>query len=133
MSQPLAALVAVATGGAVGSVLRYAFTLSFQNLAKGFPLGTLVVNVLGSFVITFVGAATAADGRNALPEVWRLAILVGVCGGYTTFSSFSLQTLDLLRAGFVGRAAANVLLSVALCLGAAALGYLAAARLASGG
>ncbi|MBX3140856.1 MAG: fluoride efflux transporter CrcB [Trueperaceae bacterium] len=133
MSQPLAAIVAVATGGAVGSVLRYAFTLWFQNLSKGFPLGTLLVNVLGSFVITFVGAATAADGRNPLPEVWRLAILVGVCGGYTTFSSFSLQTLDLLRAGFVGRAAANVLLSVGLCLGAAALGYLAAARLGSGG
>ena len=73
---------------------------------------------------------TLADARYPLSEGWRLALLVGVCGGFTTFSSFSLQTLDLLRAGFLGRALANVGLSLALCLGAAALGYLVGTRVA---
>ena len=133
MQHPLPTAVAalyVAGGGAIGSVLRYLLTLWLQPLSRGFPVSILIVNVVGSFAITSIGAATMADARYPLSEGWRLALLVGVCGGFTTFSSFSLQTLDLLRAGFLGRAVANVGLSLALCLGAATLGYLVGTRVA---
>ncbi len=126
---PLTAVLSVAAGGAVGSALRYGFALWLEPISTGFPFSILVVNVLGSFAIAFIGEATVGGARNTVTEAWRLAVLVGVCGGFTTFSSFSLQTVDLLRAGFVGRALANTLLSVVLCIAAAALGYLAAARL----
>ncbi len=104
MQQPLPIAIAalyVAGGGALGSVLRYLLTVWLQPLSRGFPVSILIVNMVGSFAITSIGAATMADARYPLSEGWRLALLVGVCGGFTTFSSFSLQTLDLLRAGFL--------------------------------
>ena len=120
----------IALGGGLGSVARYAST----NLVAGwlgghFPWGTLVINVLGSFVIGVFGALTGPGGRLFVSNDVRLFVMVGICGGYTTFSSFSLQTLDLIHDGAIGRAGLNVVGSVALCLLAVWIGYLAAAAL----
>jgi len=94
-----------------------------------FPLGTLVINVLGSFVIGFFATLTGPDGRYLVPGDIRQFVMVGICGGYTTFSSFSLQTLTLLQDGEVMRAGLNVGASVVLCLISVWLGYVAAASL----
>jgi fluoride exporter len=113
----------VALGGAAGSVARYWTGILFVGaFGLDFPLGTLVINILGSFVI---GLADVAAGGSAL----RSLIIVGFCGGYTTFSSFSLQTLELIRAGHPIGASLNVLLSVALCLAATIIGAWAGAGL----
>ena len=122
----------VALGGAAGTLGRYGIGLIAAPISRGLPWGTILVNLAGSFVIGFVGTLTLAQGRFPLPESLRLCVIVGVCGGFTTFSSFSLQTLDLLRVGATGRAVANVALSVALCLGAVALGHALASRLNGG-
>jgi CrcB protein len=82
--------------------------------------------VLGSFVIGYFGTLTLQSGKYATSDNVRLFVMVGICGGFTTFSSFSLQTFDLLRTGAWGRALANVALSVALCLVAVAAGHLTA-------
>ena len=89
------------------------------------------MNVLGCFVIGFFGTFTLAGGRYAVSENTRIFVLVGICGGFTTFSSFSAQTFDLWRSGAWARACGNVLLSVALCLLAVALGHFTAIRLAA--
>ncbi len=120
----------IALGGALGSMARYAST----NLVAGwlgghFPWGTLVINVLGSFVIGIFAAMTGPGGRLFVSNDLRLFVMVGICGGYTTFSSFSLQTLDLIHDGAIARAGLNVIGSVGLCLLAVWLGYLAAAAL----
>lgn len=113
----------VALGGAAGSVGRYWTGVLFTGaFGLDFPLGTLVINILGSFVI---GLADVTAANNAT----RLLVIVGVCGGYTTFSSFSLQTMELIRAGHPLAASLNVLLSVALCLVATMLGAWAGAGL----
>ena len=125
----MAATIWIALGGALGSVARYWVAVLAAPASRNLPWGTIGINVVGSFAIAFFGTLTAADGRHPLPDTARLFFMVGVCGGFTTFSSFSLQTLDLLRGGAPGRALANIVLSVALCLGAATLGYLAAAHL----
>ena len=116
----------IAVGGALGSVARYALNgVVSARLGETFPAGTLVVNVAGSFVIGVLGALTAAEGRLS-PEARVLVVqflMIGICGGFTTFSSFSLQTLNLLREREWLYAGGNVLLSVALCLLATALGF----------
>ena len=81
-----------------------------------FPWGTLIVNVTGSFIIGFFGTLTAPDGRLFVSGTTRQFVMVGVCGGFTTFSSFSLQTLNLMHDGEWLYAGGNVLGSVALCL-----------------
>jgi len=124
--------VAVALGGALGSVGRYWLALLLLPLSRDMPLGTIGINVVGSFAIAFFGTLTLADGRFAVPEAWRVFFMVGVCGGFTTFSSFSLQTLDLLRAGAPGRAMLNVEMSVLLCIVSVGCGHLAAAALNGG-
>lgn len=113
----------VAIGGAIGSVARFWVGLQFASSNTQLPIATIAINVSGSFVIAFVTVLTTGSGRLPLPENLRLFIIVGLCGGYTTFSAFSLQTLELLRNGFLGRALINVALSIFLCLMAAALGY----------
>ena len=123
----------IALGGALGSVARHWLTVLAAPVGHGLPWGTIFINAAGSFAIGFFGTLTAEGGRSPLPEAARLFFMVGVCGGFTTFSSFSLQTLDLLRGGASVRAAANVLLSVLLCLAAVAAGHHAAARLGGGG
>ena len=116
--------LAIALGGAIGSGLRYWLNLAVTARAgEAMPWGTIVINVSGSFVIGMVSAMTAPGGRLDWPVEARLFVLVGLCGGYTTFSSFSLQTLALFEAGHPLRAIANVLLSVTLCLLAVWLGY----------
>jgi fluoride exporter len=84
--------------------------------AKRFPWGTLVINVTGSFVIGFFGALTGPDGRVFVGSTARQFVMVGMCGGYTTFSSFSLQTLNLMNDGEWLQAGANIGLSVLLCM-----------------
>ena len=91
--------------------------------AQRFPWGTLLVNVAGSFAIGLLAALVTADGRPALGSDARAFLMVGVLGGFTTFSSFSLETLTLARTGALGAAAANVALSLVLCLGGVWLGF----------
>ncbi len=122
----------VAIGGATGSVARYWVALLMMPYSKSLPWGTILINIVGSFAISFFGTLTVAGGRYPSPELWRLAFMVGICGGFTTFSSFSLQTLELLRAGAAGRALLNIGLSVILCLIAVTLGYLSAEHLNGG-
>ena len=117
----------VALGGALGSVGRYWVATWAAPVSQAVPWGTIGINVAGSFVIGFVGTLTLHSGRLPAPDSLRLFVMVGVCGGFTTFSSFSLQTLDLLRAGAWGRALLNVGASVLLCLGAVAAGHVLAA------
>jgi CrcB protein len=120
----------VALGGALGSVARFACsTATARWLGAAFPWGTLLVNVTGSFAIGLLAALLAGDGRPLLGSDARAFLLVGVLGGFTTFSSFSLETLALARVEGVGAAALNVVLSLVLCLAGAWLGFLAAGAL----
>lgn len=122
----------VALGGALGSVGRFWLSgLVATRYGETFPMGTLVVNVSGSLVIGFLAALSAPEGRLLPAPGFRQFLLIGVCGGYTTFSSFSLQTLDLLRDREWIYAGGNVLLSVGLCLIAVWLGYLLGAAVSS--
>ena len=116
----------VAIGSALGGVARYAITRWTLPFSAELPWGTVLINVLGCFLIGFFGTYTLASGRHALSENTRLFVMVGICGGFTTFSSFSLQTFDLVRGGAWGRAFANIVLSVVLCFVSVALGHLAA-------
>lgn len=122
----------VMLGGAVGTLGRYAVSVLALPVSRELPWGTILINVTGSFLIGLFGTLTLAEGRYPAADNLRLFVMVGVCGGYTTFSSFSLQTLDLLRAGAVGRAFVNVAASVALCVAAVAAGHLLAASVNGG-
>jgi CrcB protein len=99
------------------------------SFSRDLPWATILINVIGSFAIGFFGTLTLPHGRYPLPDSARLFFMAGVCGGFTTFSAFSLQTLELLRLGSPGRALANVAISVILCLTAVSLGHGAAWRL----
>jgi CrcB protein len=88
-----------------------------------FPWGTLIINIVGSFIISFFGAST---DRFNFPYEARIFVTVGLCGGFTTFSSFSLQTIDLIRTGQPTRAALYVAASIILCLAGCAAGFSAA-------
>src|SRR6266478_10237375 len=117
----------VALGGALGSILRFWFSgLIGRHFGETFPWGTLLVNVSGSFVIGFFATLTGTEGRWLVGPHGRNFFMSGVCGGYTTFSSFSLQTLTLAREGEWLFAALNAIASFILCLIAVWLGdYLA--------
>ncbi len=125
----------IALGGALGSMARFWCNgIVSERMGATFPWGTLAVNVAGSFVIGFLGALAAPEGRLQ-PQTRAFTtqfLMVGICGGYTTFSSFSLQTLDLLRDGEWLHAGGNVLLSVLLCMVAVWLGWLLGAVFSSG-
>jgi len=120
----------IALGSALGGVARY-WSSGFvaHQVGETFPWGTILVNVVGSAIIGFVATLTAPDGRVFMSGDARQFIMVGICGGFTTFSSFSLQTLTLLRDGDWLRAGGNIVLSVVLCLLAVWLGHIAAASL----
>jgi CrcB protein len=114
----------IAVGGALGSVLRYWLSgVVAHRWGEAFPLGTLLVNISGSLVIGFLFTATGTEGRWLMGPGARAFLMVGICGGYTTFSSFSLQTLNLLHEGEWLYAGLNILGSVALCLIAVWLGH----------
>ena len=117
----------VALGGALGSVSRYWLSgLVAARFGETFPFGTLVINVTGSFLIGIFAALAMPEGRmdSQSRAFTTQFLMIGICGGYTTFSSFSLQTLNLLRDREWLYAGGNVLLSVFLCLIAVWLGYL---------
>jgi CrcB protein len=119
--------ILVMAGGALGTGTR--FWLSRFVAERGgelFPLGTLVVNVTGSFAIGFIAAFTDPEGSFLVSPRLREFFMIGVCGGYTTFSSFSLQTLDLVRDGDWLKAGLNTLLSFVCCLLAVWLGRILA-------
>ena len=114
---------AVMIGGAIGSALRYGLSTWIAEAAHStFPWGTLAVNVIGSFVIGFFAGLTGPDGPFLVSPIVRAFVTIGVLGGFTTFSSFSLQTMLLVQDSQWLSAAGNVLSSVALCLLATILG-----------
>jgi len=115
--------ILVLVGSGLGGMLRYALTRATIPVSHGFPVGTVLINVAGSFVIGYFGTLTLHSGRYPASENVRTFIMIGLCGGFTTFSSFSLQTLDLMRSGAWARALLNVVLSVVLCVGAVAAGH----------
>ena len=117
----------IGLGSALGGMARFWCTgVMVRLLGEAFPWGTLLVNVVGSLIIGFVFAATEPDGRFATGVEMRHFIMVGLLGGYTTFSAFSLQTLHLLNHGHWLYAGLNVVASVALCLVAVWVGHLLA-------
>ncbi len=125
----MAASLWVALGGALGSVGRYWTGLWIARLlGEMFPWGTLAINIVGSFVIGLFATLTVADGPLPASVNARLFVMAGICGGYTTFSAFSLQTLALARAGHWAWAAGYVGLSVVLCLASVTAGHLLAVR-----
>jgi protein CrcB len=110
--------VLVALGGAVGSIGRFWLATAMARLTgPGFPWGTVLINIAGSFLIGWLASLTAL-GRVQGADPLRAFAMVGVCGGFTTFSSFSLQTVDLLRDAQYFGAAVNICLSVVICLAA---------------
>ena len=107
----------IGVGGALGSIARAWLAVAVARITgPQFPWGTILINVLGSFVIGFFGTLTAAGTRFSAPPNARAFVMVGICGGFTTFSSFSLQTMALWRNGEWVAAALNVGASVVLCL-----------------
>ena len=116
----------IGMGSALGGMGRYWLSgLIADRYGAVFPWGTIVVNVSGSFLIGLIGALAEGGGRLLTPPVAREFLMLGILGGYTTFSSFSLQTLNLAREGQWFYAGANIGLSVTLCLAAVWLGYVA--------
>jgi fluoride exporter len=113
----MGAWVAVAVGGAIGSVARFWLTGAMAALTgPRFPWGTLLINVLGSFVIGLVAGLTLTSDRVGMHPDIRIFLMTGVCGGFTTFSAFSLQTLELLQGGDVVPALGYAVGSVVFCV-----------------
>ena len=109
LSMPM--LLAVAAGGATGSVARYVLGTLLLRVSSGFPVSTLMINVAGSFLIGLLARLFDAPDHN---QVLRVALTVGICGGFTTFSTFSAETVTLLQQGKAGRAALYVTVSLVL-------------------
>ncbi|MEK7321775.1 MAG: fluoride efflux transporter CrcB [Pseudomonadota bacterium] len=121
-------ILAIAVGGSLGALLRYGVANGVHAvLGRGFPYGTLVVNVSGCLAMGVLYVLLVE--RLALSPEWRAALLIGVLGAFTTFSSFSMETFALFEEGERMKALMNVVLSVSLCLAAVWLGVLAGRRL----
>jgi len=121
-------LLAVAVGGAVGSVLRYLVSTGVHAVAgRTFPYGTLAVNVIGCLVmgLLFVLLVERLSGTT----IWRAGILIGLLGGFTTFSAFSIESFNLIEQGELMKAGLNVLASVLLCIGATWIGVIVGRQL----
>jgi CrcB protein len=122
--------IVVGLGSAVGGVSRYWVSgLIANRFGQAFPWGTVIVNISGCFIIGFFNTFTGTEGRLLVPPAGRAFFMLGICGGYTTFSSFSLQTLNLANDGEWLQAGANILYSVVLCLVGVWLGHLLATML----
>jgi fluoride exporter len=120
----------VMLGGALGTGARFWMSgFVAERAGESFPLGTLLVNITGSFVIGLFAAFTDPEGEILVSPRFRQFFMIGVCGGYTTFSSFSLQTLDFIRDGDWLKASLNTVLSFACCLAAVWLGRIVAVTL----
>ena len=116
--------IGIFIGGGLGTLARWGISvLIARYCGEHFPWGTLVVNVTGSFAIGFFVAVTGAEGRWLAPSPFHQFFAIGLCGGYTTFSSFSLQTLALAHNGEWMKAVGNSVLSLVLCLVAVWLGH----------
>jgi fluoride exporter len=114
-------LLAIAGGGALGAVLRFGMSSTiYRILGREFPYGTLAVNVLGSLLMGFLFVVLVE--RLAMSAEWRAALLIGLLGAFTTFSTFSFETLALFESGQLFKAFLNIILSVCLCLAATWLG-----------
>lgn len=122
----MSAYLWIGLGSALGGMGRFWLSGWVAQRFETFPMGTLVVNVTGSFLIGFLAAVTGTEGRWLMSPAAREFLLIGVLGGYTTFSSFSWQTLELVREGEWLFAAWNVAGSVVLCLGAVWVGHILA-------
>lgn len=117
-------VLAIAAGGALGAVLRFWMSNGvYALLGRGFPYGTLAVNVLGSLLMGFLFVLLI--DKLSLGPNWRAALLIGLLGAFTTFSAFSIETLNLIEEGETMKALLNTALSVVLCVGAAWAGVLA--------
>lgn len=120
----------VAAGSVVGGVLRYLVSITLQGqLGAAFPWSTLFINVTGSLFIGFYAALTGPDGRLFVRSHTRQLVMTGICGGYTTFSAFSLETLRLAQSGDVQAAALYVAISIVGWMAAVWLGHALATRL----
>jgi CrcB protein len=120
----------VAVGSAVGGLARYGLSgVAGRWFGETFPWGTMLVNVAGSLIIGFVATLVEPDGRLLVGPDARVFLMIGLLGGFTTFSSFSLETLNLARDGEWLWAGANAVLSLVLCLAAVWLGHIGAAGL----
>jgi CrcB protein len=114
----------ITVGSALGGMLRYGISgFVARRVGETFPWGTLAVNVSGSFVIGLAGALTASGAAFDGNMTIRQFVMIGICGGYTTFSSFSLQTLNLARDREWSRVVLNIVASVGLCVFAVWLGF----------
>src|SRR5947207_1890102 len=118
----------IAAGSVLGGVARYVLSLLIQ-LIPGFPWATLFVNVTGSFIIGFYSNLSGPDGRLFASARQRQFVMTGFCGGYTTFSTFSLETFKLVESGMAQTAFVNIAVSVVTWLVAVWLGHLLASRL----
>lgn len=121
-------VIAIAAGGALGSVMRYGLSIWVHSfVGRGFPYGTLAVNVLGCLAMGFLFVLLIE--RMGESAVWRAGLLIGVLGGFTTFSSFSIETFNLIEQGALLKAAGNMAASLVLCIGATWLGVMLARQL----
>jgi len=120
----------IALGSALGGMARYFCSgVAARWFGETFPWGTLIVNVAGSFIIGFFATLTGPDGRVFIGSTARQFVMVGICGGYTTVSSFSLQTINLMHDGEWAYAGANITASILLCLVAVWAGHMLAVSL----
>ena len=116
-------LIAIAAGGAVGAVMRFWVSTGVYALfGRSFPFGTLAVNVVGSWFMGLLFVLLVE--RGVLTPEWRAALMVGLLGAFTTFSTFSIETLNLVQEGAFAKAVANAVFSLALCIGATWMGVL---------
>jgi len=121
-------VIAIAVGGALGSVMRYGLSTWVHSFAgRGFPYGTLAVNVLGCLAMGVLFVLLVE--RMGASAVWRAGLLIGVLGGFTTFSTFSIETFNLIEQGAMTKAAGNIAASLILCVGATWLGVILARQL----
>ena len=121
-------LIAIAIGGSLGAVMRYLTSSSVHRIfGSEFPYGTLTVNVAGSLLMGFISILLLE--RFMLAEYWRAIIIIGFLGAFTTFSTFSMETFNLIQSGEMARAFINMFISIFLCLGATWIGVIAGRQL----